>query len=98
VQYNISPDTILHRSTFHNITPYDVINQTEKFQLAISDAISKNATLCANGSMYSKEKEGFLPHLVKKYFADRVAAKNEMKKWAKEAERVKLEIERRKAC
>lgn len=98
VQYNISPDTILHRSTFHDITPYDVINQTEKFQLAISDAISKNATLCANGSMYSKEKEGFLPHLVKKYFADRVAAKNEMKKWAKEAERVKLEIERRKAC
>lgn len=95
IQYNISPDTILPRSTFHNIGAQDVITNSDKFKVAISDALSKNATLCANGSMYSKSKQGFLPELVEHYFAKRVSAKNEMKRWAKEAERVKLELEKR---
>lgn len=95
VQYNISPDTILDSMTFHPITAADVLNNTPLYQEALADAISKNATLCANGSMYSKDKQGFLGVLVEKYFTRRVEAKKEMKKWGKEAERAKEEIKRR---
>ena len=92
VQYNISPDTILDSSEFLKITPYDVLSNSDAYKEALRYAKSRNATLCANGSMYSKEKQGFLPFLVEKYFARRVAEKKEMKKWGKEAERAKVEL------
>ena len=95
VQYNISPDTILDSSEFFKITPADVLKNTDAYKEALRYAKSRNATLCANGSMYSKDKQGFLPFLVEKYFAQRVAEKKEMKVWGKEAERVKLEIKHR---
>jgi len=97
MQYNISPDTILNRNTFPNLTAQDVIQKTEMFNYAVECANEYNATLCANGAMFSKEKQGFLPKLVELFFAKRVAAKAEMKTWSIEAERVKAEISSRHA-
>lgn len=94
-QYNISPDTILDSKYFPELTASDVIARNAKYRHAISVAETLNATLCANGSLYSREKQGFLPFLVEKYFNRRVTAKNQMKVWGKEAESVKAEIARR---
>lgn len=96
IQYNISPDTMLAPRHFLPIRPADVNQKTELYQQAIAQAKDMNATLCANGAMFSKDKEGFMPALTKIYFSDRVSAKNEMKDWKKKLQLAKKELERRK--
>lgn len=91
-QYNISPDTILPPKYFPNINATDVIERNGKYELAVSLAKEHNATLCANGSMYRKDKRGFMPTLVELYMKERESAKKEMKKWQKEAEAAKLQL------
>jgi len=96
IQYNISPDTMLSPREFLPVKPHDVNQKTELYQTAIERARELDATLCANGAMFSKKKEGFMPALTKIYFADRVNAKNEMKAWKKKLQLAKKEMERRK--
>lgn len=64
IQYNISPDTILPAHTFFNITPDDIIERNERWKIANAYAKEHDVTLCANGSMYRKDKQGFIPHLI----------------------------------
>ena len=56
MQQNISPETILTEKV--DVSPYDVTNRTEKFWAAKEISDSLNACLCANGSLFSKDKEG----------------------------------------
>lgn len=95
IQYNISPETILPAEEFIPIKPYDVNNRTPLYQKAIEKARSLNATLCANGAMFSKEKQGFIPVLTDKYFQKRKSAKQEMKQWEQKAQEAKAELKRR---
>lgn len=83
IQYNISPETMVPKDQFVRITPDDVLNNTAKFQHAQIVADKLGASLCANGAMYYKHKQGFIPYLTDVFFNERVTAKNSMKKWEK---------------
>lgn len=75
-QWNISPETILHVK--HALNVDMVLNDAPELDIAISDAISKNATLAVNGTMYSKEKLGIIPELMGMCLDGRKIAKNRM--------------------
>lgn len=68
MQYNISPDTKVEKV---DLTPEDCLESTGTFQMARDEAKSRELTLCANGTMYRKDKVGFLSALMEKVFADR---------------------------
>ena len=83
MQYNISPETQLPVNTFIRITPEDVLQKTPLYKTAIENALERNATLCANGALYSKEKMGIFPELTAKLFAKRKEYKKTMQQWQK---------------
>lgn len=95
MQYNISPETMLDPALFQTLSPDDVVKETERYKAALEIAKQNNAVLCANGSMYRKDTEGFLPQLTKKLFDKRVEAKNKMIEKELLLEQVEKEIERR---
>lgn len=68
MQYNISPDTKVEKV---DLTPEDCLENSGNYQMARDEAKSRELTLCANGTMYRKDKLGFLPALMEKVFADR---------------------------
>jgi DNA polymerase elongation subunit (family B) len=68
MQYNISPDTKVEKV---ELTPEDCLESSGAFLMARDEAKSRELTLCANGTMYRKDKIGFLPALMEKVFADR---------------------------
>lgn len=97
IQYNISPEKMLNPREFVKLSAYDIRENTEKYQTAIAKARSLNATLCANGAMFSKDGQGFIPHLTDKFFQMRKSAKAEMKTWEKQLQAAKAEKARRSA-
>lgn len=97
VQYNISPDTILNPKHFHHLRPEHVSNETDEYKLALQTATELNATLCANGAMFTKNHRGFMPELVEAYMKKRVDAKSNMKRCNKAAEAIKAELIKRGA-
>lgn len=94
-QYNISPETILDKR--FPIRPDDIRLKTDAFKAAAAYAMEHNATLTANGTLYSKDKKGFIPELVGEMFDRRKAAKDEQKEWENLGEAAKKELERRRA-
>ena len=71
MQYNISPETILEeRHPTANVEK--ILNQSINFELY------KDYAVCANGAMYSKTSQGFLPELMQKYYDERVIFKKKM--------------------
>jgi DNA polymerase elongation subunit (family B) len=72
MQYNISPETIVgHKS---NIDVNSLLNKESD----LSDVCEKGYTVAPNGTMYRKDKRGFLPTLMEKIYADRVVYKKKM--------------------
>ena len=73
MQYNISPETFVYR--WHEMpTTDDIINGVEyKFHLRNPDY-----AYAANGCVYRKDKQGFLPQLMEKMYNDRVVYKKKM--------------------
>lgn len=67
MQYNISPEMFVGRRSMKSID--DLLLGTEKYELY---------THAANGCMYRKDKQGFLPALMEKMYNDRVVYKNKM--------------------
>ena len=71
MQYNISPETLLEER--HPSATVDrILNQEINFELYSDNAV------CANGSMYRKDKRGFLPELMDKIYKDRTVYKKKM--------------------
>jgi len=68
-QWNMSPET-LDKSV--------VCAGAVSHYLNSDPIISKNASIAANGSMYSNDKEGVFPTIVKKYYTERKEAKRLM--------------------
>ena len=73
MQYNISPETFVYR--WHEMpTTDDIINGVEyEFHLRNPDY-----AYAANGCVYRKDKQGFLPALMEKMYNDRVVYKKKM--------------------
>lgn len=90
IKSNISPETMVNPSEFSPLTADDVLYKTDNYKTAIEKAISLNATLCANGSMYYKDRQGVIPELTSYYFDKRVYEK----KLGKKYEAVALNIEK----
>lgn len=68
MQYNISPETMIGRREFaYEIEDYLVRNYDKE----LPSIINQNAVVAANGVIYRKDIEGFLPRLLSQRFDDR---------------------------
>ena len=76
MQYNISPECYVE--TLMGIKPDSVLKNSEHWQDSISQAIAKNQTIAGNGAVFNRDKQGFLPALMKKYYEDRKRFKKMM--------------------
>ena len=71
MQYNISPETL--QDTRHPSATVDkILNQQITFEM------HKDFAVCANGAMYRKDGQGFLPELMQQYYNERVIFKKKM--------------------
>ena len=80
MQYNISPETLLEGRL-----PVNVEKLLAK-EVDTSYAVENNVALTANGVMYSKEQQGFMPELMEKMYKDRSMYKKQMLKVQQEYE------------
>lgn len=70
--YNISPETLIPQRN-HNVSIDKILNK----EFTVNSEYS-NYTICPNGSMYNKEKQGFLPKIMEKMFNERSVYKKKM--------------------
>lgn len=75
MQNNISPETFVG---YTKIRPSDVIDQTDSFRNVQEYALREGLAICGNGALYRKDKVGFLPELMDKFYSARKTAKKEM--------------------
>jgi len=79
MQYNISPETMIHQMQDFIITPDAVLGeQSEQLKKALKTHTDKNYSVAANGTCYTKEFAGFLPDLMSKMYDERKAYKKKM--------------------
>jgi DNA polymerase elongation subunit (family B) len=83
MEYNISPETYV--DTTPNITVDGVLNG----QISTSELIKSNVALAATGCTFERSKQGFIPKLVEKMYADRIIWKKKMLNAKKEYEKNK---------
>jgi DNA polymerase elongation subunit (family B) len=75
VQYNMSPETIVTNC------PYSMPNDVDFYLngMTIPKEIKDlNYAVAANGVMFRKDKQGFLPEIIEAYYAERKAIKKNM--------------------
>ena len=84
MQYNLSPETLVGVQP-KNMGVENYLN--EKFNLQW--AKDKNVTVAPNGSMYRRDKQGFLPELMQKMYGDRVVFKKKTIEAKKEFQKTK---------
>jgi len=70
------------------IITIDLVDSTEVINLSKTEFVEfaneNNITIASNGVMYSTKKEGFIPHLLAKWYKERKEYKDLMKKYKKE--------------
>jgi DNA polymerase elongation subunit (family B) len=82
MQYNISPETLLDKR-FSGVTVDKLLN----CQIDLSGLT--DATVCANGAMYTTEYQGFLPKMMQKIYDERTIYKKKMIAAKQEYEKTK---------
>ena len=88
MQYNISPETL--REERHPSASVDkILNEEINFEMY------KDYAICSNGAMYNKDKQGFLPELMKKMYKERKAFKGEMLKSKQKLVDIESELKKR---
>jgi DNA polymerase elongation subunit (family B) len=75
VQYNMSPETIVEGVSFG--MPADVDFYLKGIELP-QEIRDMNVAVAANGVMFRKDKQGFLPEIIESYYAERKATKKKM--------------------
>lgn len=81
MQYNISPEMFVGK--------LDNFNSIDGLLEDNIDFSSENVAIAANGCMYNKQKQGFLPALMEKMYNDRTEYKQKMIDAKKEYEKTK---------
>jgi DNA polymerase elongation subunit (family B) len=71
MQYNLSPETLLPERH-----PHANVDRLLNQEIDLSDLSGK--TLCANGTFYTTEYQGFLPKLMEKIYEERTIYKKKM--------------------
>ena len=92
-QWNISPECF-HPAKIA-FTLEDVLNGTDNFKSACEYAKDHGLSLCANGTLYNTNSQGFLPEMMAQLGTGRDAAKRQMILLEKEHQAVLTEINRR---
>jgi DNA polymerase elongation subunit (family B) len=95
MQYNISPETLTADGMRGLVSPDGVLKNGPVSMKSIDDLSSKNLSIAANGTTYTKEKRGFLPNLMDDMYKDRKMYKTKMIQAEKQLEKVEAEIKRR---
>lgn len=90
IQQNISPECKVGK--VENIKSEDFLQLTDAAKSAIIDARKNGHTISANGVLYSKEKQGFLPKLVSEVLDNRKVAKKQMQAYQRELEVIKEQL------
>jgi len=90
MQYNISPETFVKR--WGEMPSIDNILNGVNYEFHLRD---HDYTYAANGCMYRKDKQGFLPALMEKMYNDRVIYKKKMIEAKQELELVEAEMKKR---
>lgn len=80
MQYNMSPETILH-DTEPGVTPDNILAGTMTNKVP-------NTAMAANGVRFDTTKTGVLPRIVEELYAERVGVKDEMLKAQQEMEQL----------
>lgn len=97
MQFNISPETALERNFKGSMNIKDILEKkfdSKSFE-CMESAKKMNASITANGTLYSNEKQGFLPELMDKMYKERKNFKDKMIESKKELESVNAELKRR---
>jgi DNA polymerase elongation subunit (family B) len=77
VQYNMSPETLLTGDTDFAPHGVDYYLNAEHDPIPPS-ARERDVTVAANGSMYRKDKQGYIPEIIVNYYDERRQIKKEM--------------------
>jgi DNA polymerase elongation subunit (family B) len=88
MQWNISPDTCTKVDTSMNADDFLRSNRKDIPDL-LEDAESKSSCLACNGSMFTREVQGFIPILIERTFNQRKEAKSRMIELEKDYEQTK---------
>jgi len=80
MQYNISPDTIID-GEHHNVTVDDLLNHEKTYH--------GEHCMAANGHLFRRDTQGFLPEMMETMYNDRSKYKRLMIEWQKKKETVK---------
>jgi len=78
--FNISPETLVQTPNSY-VSVDNIVDDT--FEVKPEH---KNYTICANGSMYYKNQQGFLPRIMEEMFNERIIYKKKMLEFQKEYE------------
>lgn len=97
IHFNISPETLLSKNFKGKININDIITKNKASDTFKYFDIAKqlNASMTANGTMYSNEKRGFLPNLMDKMYGERKIYKDKMIEAKKKLEAINLELNKR---
>jgi len=89
----------------HNISPEKMV-KSHKEDVSISSMLNKevdldflkkqNMTVCPNGTKFTRDRQGFLPELMEKFYDERKAWKRKMIEYQKERQQKGLEPKRRR--
>ncbi len=74
MQYNISPDTKMKPDGFPKnpcVTVDGVLNGTDLCEKNLTELKKQNFSVAANGVCFRKDRLGFMPELMKKFYAER---------------------------
>lgn len=91
-QYNISPEKIIDEKCIPDLLYDKKLN--DKF-LNQEFSLDPRGICAANGQYFSKDKEGFLPKIMRELYAERKDIKKEMLKEKQKLVRIQEEIKRR---
>ena len=89
----------------HNISPEKMVKSVKE-EVSISSMLNKevnldflkqqNMTVCPNGTKFTRDRQGFLPELMEKFYDERKAWKKKMIEYQKERQQKGLEPKRRR--
>jgi DNA polymerase elongation subunit (family B) len=74
VQYNMSPETIVPHSKVFGLNPEVMLNDPDREQWSPED----NLAIAPNGACFRRDKQGFLPAIIKEIYDRRVKIKKDM--------------------
>lgn len=94
MSYNISPDTIRGKVPTQLSVDQLLDGKASIYHKYLDD---NNYSMAASGCVFTKDKQGFLPALMKQLFDKRDVTKKEMNKKKRELEAIKAELNRRKS-